>query len=63
MIFILTIDGNEITLNGLIAKTDGSDVIQSEEKGSIDNSDKIGISLAETLLQRGGDKILEALIH
>ena len=58
-----TIDGNEITLNGLIAKTDGSEVIQSKEKGSIDNSDKIGISLAETLLQRGGDKILEALIH
>ena len=58
-----TINGNEITLNGLIAKTDGSDVVQSELTGSQDDFDNIGTTLAETLLQRGGDKILEALLH
>ena len=58
-----TIEANEITLNGLIAKVDGSDVIQSELKGSINDGDEIGITLAETLLQRGGDKILKELLH
>lgn len=57
-----TITADEITLNGLIAKTDGTEVIQSELKGQIEDSDNIGISLAETLLQRGGDKILQALL-
>lgn len=58
-----TIDGKEITFNGLIAKVDGSNVIQAEKKGPITDSDNIGILLAETLLQRGGDKILEELIQ
>ena len=58
-----TIEGDDVTLNGLIARVDGSDVIQSEAKGSINDIDNLGISLAETLLQRGGDKILEELLH
>lgn len=57
-----TIDGEEMTLNGLIAKVDGSDIIQAEKKGLMTDYENIGISLAETLLQRGGDKILEELI-
>lgn len=57
------IEDNEVTLNGLIARVDGSNVIQSVQKGSIDDIDSIGIKLAETLLQRGGDKILEELLH
>jgi hydroxymethylbilane synthase len=57
-----TIEANEITLNGLIARVDGSEVIQAEQKGSIDEIDNIGITLAETLLQRGGDKILQELL-
>jgi hydroxymethylbilane synthase len=58
-----TIEDDEVTLIGLIAKVDGSDVIQSEQKGSVDDIDNIGVKLAETLLQRGGDKILEELLH
>lgn len=57
------IEGDEVTLNGLIARVDGSDVVQSEQKGAIDEIDNIGISLAETLLERGGDKILQELLH
>lgn len=55
--------GDEVELTGLIAKVDGSEVIKAEQKGNISDSDNIGITLAETLLQRGGDKILEALLH
>jgi hydroxymethylbilane synthase len=57
------ISGDDIELTGLIAKVDGSEVIKSELRGSIKDIDNIGINLAETLLQRGGDKILKALLH
>ncbi len=58
-----SIADGEIVLNGLIARVDGSEVIRSEQKGSVSNIDNIGISLAEILLSRGGDKILEELMH
>jgi hydroxymethylbilane synthase len=57
-----TIDNDEIELTGLIARVDGSEVIKSELKGSLSDIDSIGITLAETLLQRGGDKILKELL-
>lgn len=58
-----TIIGDEVELTGLIARVDGSEVIKSDQKGSIADIDNIGIALAETLLQRGGDKILKELMH
>jgi hydroxymethylbilane synthase len=53
---------NEVELVGLVARVDGSEVIQSTLKGYITDSDNIGTALAETLLERGGDKILEELM-
>jgi hydroxymethylbilane synthase len=58
-----SITGNEITLHGLVARVDGSEVIKSEQNGGIADIDDIGTSLAETLLERGGDEILKELIH
>lgn len=58
-----TISDDEIELTGLIARVDGSEVIKSEQKGSVADIDNLGIALAETLLQRGGDKILKELMH
>lgn len=58
-----SIVGNDIELIGLIAKIDGSDMIKATQKGSIAESDDIGTRLAEALLERGGDKILEELVH
>jgi hydroxymethylbilane synthase len=57
-----SIIGDEVELVGLIARVDGSEVIQSSLKGNIADSDNIGTALAETLLERGGDKILEELM-
>jgi hydroxymethylbilane synthase len=57
-----TINNDGIELTGLIARVDGSEVIKSELKGSLSDIDSIGITLAETLLQRGGDKILKELL-
>ncbi len=58
-----SITGNKIILHGLVARVDGSEVIKSEQKGSMTDIDDIGITLAETLLERGGDEILKELVH
>lgn len=58
-----SIIGNEISLVGLVARVDGSEVIKSEQKGSLADSDSIGTALAETLLERGADEILKELLH
>ncbi len=55
------IAGNEIKLTGLVAALDGSLVLKASQTGSVAAIDAIGIALAETLLERGADKILDAL--
>ncbi|MEO1925374.1 MAG: hydroxymethylbilane synthase, partial [Gammaproteobacteria bacterium] len=58
-----SVNGDEVELVGLIASVDGNEVIKSTLKGNIADSNDIGTSLAETLLQRGGDKILKELMQ
>ena len=58
-----SISGNEIKLVGLVARLDGSELIISEHKGNINETDAIGITLAESLLERGADEILKELVH
>jgi hydroxymethylbilane synthase len=45
----------------LVADVDGSQVIKGQKSGPIPSSETIGIDLAEALLARGADKILEQL--
>ena len=56
------IEGKEIKLKGLVARLDGSEIIQSEQKGDVGNIERIGKLLAESLLEQGADVILEELI-
>jgi hydroxymethylbilane synthase len=56
-----TISNNTFTLTGLVADVDGSQVIKGQKSGPIPSSETIGIDLAEALLARGADKILEQL--
>lgn len=58
-----TIIEDEIELIGLIARVDGSEVIKSDQKGHVADLEDIGTALAETLLERGGDKILKELVY
>ncbi len=58
-----SINGNDINLVGLVARIDGSEVIKSKLSGEIEKCDEIGTTLAESLLERGADKILKELIH
>ena len=55
------ISENQFALTGLVAEVDGTRVIKGEKSGPLDSSETIGIDLAEALLARGADKILEKL--
>jgi len=52
---------NTFQLTGLVADIDGSRIFKSALSGAVDSSESIGISLAEKLISRGADKILEQL--
>ena len=55
------ISENQFALTGLVAEIDGTRVIKGEKSGPLDSPETIGIDLAEELLARGADKILEKL--
>ena len=52
---------NQFILTGLVAELDGSRVIKAQKSGRPDSSETSGIELAEELLARGADEILEKL--
>jgi hydroxymethylbilane synthase len=49
------------SLTGLVAAVDGSRIIKATNSGPVNGAEAIGIQLAEQLLARGADKILEEL--
>lgn len=51
----------QFILTGLVAEVDGSRVIKEEKSGPLDSVETIGTELAEELLSRGADKILQKL--
>jgi hydroxymethylbilane synthase len=51
----------QFTLTGLVAEVDGSRIIKEEKSGPLDSVETIGTELAEGLLSRGADKILQKL--
>lgn len=57
----LSSDGNEITLKGRVLSLDGSVSVQGQVSGATQNAEALGTELAETLLSKGADKIMESL--
>jgi len=55
------LDGANLTLTGLVADIDGGTVIKDRLSGPAESAERIGIELAETLLKRGADQILQKL--
>ena len=51
--------GEEIYLRGLVGAVDGSQIIHSEIRGSIEEAEALGVALAQDLLSQGADKILK----
>ncbi len=52
------INGSDISLTGLIASEDGSEILKEEITGPTDQAKELGITLAEKLLALGGREIL-----
>jgi hydroxymethylbilane synthase len=52
---------DRFSLTGLVADVDGSRIIKADLSGPADSAESIGVQLAEQLLARGADKILEKL--
>ncbi|MBU0481095.1 MAG: hydroxymethylbilane synthase [Proteobacteria bacterium] len=54
-----TVDGDRLTLTGLVAAIDGSEVVKKEVSGKVSDAVSMGIALAEEILDLGGRRILE----
>ncbi len=52
------INGEDITLFGLIASLNGKEIVRNKISGNKNDSEKLGLELAEMLLRNGGAKIL-----
>ena len=50
-----------LTLDGLVASVDGTELIRDQIKGSREEAEVIGIDLANRLLSRGADRILKEI--
>ncbi|MDO6409110.1 hydroxymethylbilane synthase [Pantoea phytobeneficialis] len=52
------LEGDQLWLRGLVGSPDGSQMITGERRGSRDQAEQMGISLAEELLENGAREIL-----
>jgi hydroxymethylbilane synthase len=55
------IKGKQLQISGLVAEPDGSRVITSDTQGPSEQAESLGLNLAEMLIARGADDILERL--
>jgi hydroxymethylbilane synthase len=52
-------EGNSIFLKGMVGRPDGSEIIRGSARGSTEDPEALGVSLAEQLLARGAKEILD----
>ncbi|NJL98013.1 MAG: hydroxymethylbilane synthase [Synechococcaceae cyanobacterium SM2_3_2] len=57
-----TVTGNQLTLEGMVAKLDGSLLIRDQVTGSTPEAEILGIQLAEKLKSQGAGEILAEII-
>ena len=53
------VEADRITLQGMVGRPDGSEVIRGDAQGSAADPEALGVALAEQLLGRGARKILD----
>lgn len=53
-----TVEGDRVTLRGLVAGLDGDVILRGEESGSADAAEDVGRRLAASLVERGAGEIL-----
>jgi hydroxymethylbilane synthase len=52
---------DKLHLEAVVADPEGTQLLREAREGSIDSPEELGNEVGETLLIRGGDKILEAV--
>lgn len=52
------ITGEQLTIRGLVASTDGREIIRGSAEGIVDNASGVGLTLAQELLDRGAARLL-----
>ncbi|MDA8122482.1 MAG: hydroxymethylbilane synthase [Deltaproteobacteria bacterium] len=52
-------NGNSVSLEGMVGRPDGSQIIRGSAQGSVADPEAIGVALAEQLLARGAKEILD----
>ncbi len=57
------LEGDAIYLRGLVGEPDGSNTLRGEIRGPAADAHALGVELAEQLLARGADRILERLLQ
>ncbi|MEZ9821433.1 hydroxymethylbilane synthase [Shewanella sp. 10N.286.45.A1] len=55
------IDGDTLSLRGLVGNPDGSQVIEASTSGNKNDAEQLGVALAEELLSKGAKTILDAV--
>ena len=55
------LDGDTVSLDGLVAEVDGSRIFRDQLSGPADRAREVGLTLADTLKKAGAGKILERL--
>lgn len=58
-----TLDGDSLTLTGMVGKPDGSTLLFASATGTASSAHRIGVEVAESLLAQGAGKILRALYY
>ena len=53
------VDGNNLSIRGLVGSESGDIILKDEVSGSVDDAEDLGLELATRLLDIGADKILE----
>ena len=56
------INGNNIHINALVGRLDGSEIIRSSISGGVEQGEALGITLGRELLGKGADAILRELL-
>jgi hydroxymethylbilane synthase len=52
------VEAGRLSLKGLVARPDGSEIIRGQDEGPPEEAEEIGRRLAEDLLRRGADRVL-----
>jgi hydroxymethylbilane synthase len=56
-----TVEGGELLLRGMLSDINGSSFLRADRRGAIQAPERLGLALAEELLQRGGKAVLQEL--